>query len=482
MAAGGTDRSTYSSARRLFAVGLGAIFVAAFASFGVQALGLIGARGIAPVAELLEHARTAFGDGALTKLPTLFWLQASDPAIIAVCVAGCVTGAVMVAGFCPGACAVVSWALYLSLCSVSSPFLDFQWDALLLETGLVGALMLPWKWRPDWADETPRQQVGRWLVWWLLFRLMFESGLVKLTWGDATWLELRALDFHFETQPLPTPTAWYAHQLPRFVLRAATVLTFLLEMGVPFLLLAPRRWRRAGALSMIILQFGILLTGNYAFFNWLTIALCLTLFDDRTSAMRRLATAPLSSDPQTRIRWAVAGAAGAFFFAATAPSLVESFRVSSPDPLGCLLGPTRSFNSYGLFRVMTTERPEIIVEGSRDGSEWKAYEFRWKPGDLIRMPPIIAPHQPRLDWQMWFAALGDVRGNDWLVSFLVRLLQGSPEVVALLGANPFPGAPPRFVRAILYDYHFTAIGSRDGWWRREKKGTYCPPISLRGSE
>jgi hypothetical protein len=179
-------------------------------------------------------------------------------------------------------------------------------------------------------------------------------------------------------------------------------------------------------------------------------------------------------------RWAIPAFIGVFVFAATGPGVLAAFNMRVPDLLGRQLWPLRSFNSYGLFRVMTTERPEIVVEGSRDGVNWHAYEFRWKPGNRYRAPGFVAPHQPRLDWQMWFAALDQVNRQEWFVNFLVRLLQGSPDVLALLDWNPFPDEPPRYVRAVLYQYHFTRSGDgTTGWWKREERGLYCPPLSLR---
>ena len=471
---------SFTTARRGFAVALGLTFLTAFVSLGVQVRGLMGERGIVPAARLLNSAHTALGDAAYFQVPTLAWLGGGDGMLVAFCVAGAVLSLVLAAGFCPGACALGCWALYLSLCSVGSPFLNFQWDALLLEAALLAALMLPWRWRPAWSRETPPQRVGRWLVWWLVFRLMFESGVVKLTWHDATWTEMRALDFHFETQPLPLWTAWYVQQLPRWMLRATTFVMFVIEMIVPFLIVAPRRWRHGAALALIAFQVAILVTGNYAFFNLLTIALCLPLFDD---AWWRVRIPAAEKPPPHPAAWPIAGALGLFGIAATLPSLIGAFNIRAPDPLGALLGPTRSFNGYGLFRVMTTERPEIVVEGSRDGVVWRAYDFRWKPGNVRERPRLVAPHQPRLDWQMWFAALGEVRQNPWFVNFLVRLLEGSPEVLDLLASNPFPDQPPRYVRAVGYDYHFTR-GADDttAWWKREKKGLYCPAISLRPND
>jgi len=264
------------------------------------------------------------------------------------------------------------------------------------------------------------------------------------------------------------------------------LLMFAIELFVPFLIILPRRVRHAAAIALIAFQVGLLVTGNFAFFNWLSIALCLPLFDDGfwLEPMRRYfrvtAEAKAPAQPLPAWRWAAPAFIGISIFLATGPGVINACNKDIPDPLGRRLWSLRSFNSYGLFRVMTTQRPEIIVEGSRDGEHWEAYEFRWKPGDLNRAPPFVAPHQPRLDWQMWFAALGSVNREQWFVNFLARLLEGSPDVLALLERNPFPSEPPRYVRATLYQYHFTRWEDHTAaWWKREPAGPYCPPLSLR---
>ena len=464
----------FLSSRRLFSIALGLVFGAAFLSLAVQVRGLFGERGIMPAGEFLRAVQSHFGAGAFWEVPSLCWLGAGDGILVALCLAGALLSLGLALGFAPGACALACWAIYLSLCSVGSPFLNFQWDALLIETALLAACWLPWRWRPAWGMETPGQKFARWLLWWLVARLMFESALVKLTWGDETWWSLRALDFHFETQPLPLWTAWYAHHLPRWLLRVATFAMFAIEFGAPFLVLAPRRWRHGGALALIALQIGIALTGNYAFFNLLSIALCLPLFDDAFFPARwQKSMMPVEAPPCPKWRTVLAATGALLAAALTLPGLIQGFRVECPQPLAAL----RSFNGYGLFRVMTTERPEVVIEGSNNGVIWNEYAFAWKPGDVRRHPALVAPHQPRVDWQMWFAALGDARSNPWLVNLLARTLQGSPEVLAFYEWNPFPNQPPRYVRAVLYDYHFTRAGE-PGWWRREKRGIYYPAISL----
>ncbi len=297
------------------------------------------------------------------------------------------------------------------------------------------------------------------------------------------WRNLTALRYHYETQPLPTPFAWYFHQLPASAQKLSCVFVFLVELVVPFLLLAPRRVRFFAGGATVLLQVLIFLTGNYAFFNLLTVALCLLLFDD--AAFRR---SPREATARTRgsaLQGSVSAVLLTLILLASGFQLLETFWGWMPRPAAAALGAIAPFgvvNTYGLFAVMTTSRPEIVIEGSNDGRTWMEYGFKYKPGDLKRLPMWVQPYQPRLDWQMWFAALDGYQSEPWFGNFIVRLLEGSPDVLALVGKNPFPNASPRYIRAQLYDYHFTTIGERrsDGnWWRRDLKGEYLPTVSLR---
>lgn len=487
-------RSTFTLARWAFARLMGVIFFCAFASLGWQIRGLAGARGISPAGTWLDAVWNHLGASAIWQVPTLCWFGASDAMLVTLCLLGVALSLLLIWGEClPGLCTLLLWLLYLSLCRVTNPFLGFQWDALLLETALLAALWLPWSWRPAWARITPRVHVGRWLLWWLLFRLMFESGVVKLASEDAAWESFTALNFHFETQPLPLWTAWIAHQLPHWLLWMSTAIMFLIEFVAPALIVAPRAWRHAAAGALIALQVLIAVTGNYAFFNYLTMALCLTLFDDTACPVRWRGWLPsLKGGPPPRPQaswapktaWSILSGVMAVVFMVTVLPLLGALGLIRGRPNEVLpsllekwLAPTMSFNGYGLFAVMTTERREIVVEGSNDGLLWKTYEFPWKPGDLNRRPALVAPHQPRLDWQMWFAALGTLENNPWFVQFLARVMEGSPEVLGLLEVNPFPDRPPTYVRASFYRYHFTRLGE-SGWWKREPLGLYCPPIML----
>jgi predicted DCC family thiol-disulfide oxidoreductase YuxK len=497
------EKSPDMLVRWLFLKGLGAIYLIAFVSFWVQITGLIGAQGILPAANWLSRVRQVLeaegaGMSRFRLFPTLCWIGSSDGFLRFQCGAGAALALALMAGLAPRFCLAGLWLLYLSLTSVGQVFLGYQWDNLLLEAGLLAILFAPCHLLPRLGHERPPRRTALWLLRLLLFKLMFLSGLVKLANGDVLWRNLTALTRHYETQPLPTWIGWYAYQLPVWFHKMSCVLMFTIELGAPFLIFAPRRPRMLGGLLLVSFQVLILLTGNYTFFNWLTLLLCLLLFDDFALARllpRKLSEACAraanggSASPLAppRLRWQGPIALAALLYGSISALQIGSVITTLPawtSPIMALhgwLSPFRSINSYGLFAVMTPDRPEIIVEGSNDGRSWKPYEFPWKPGALDRRPAFVAPHQPRLDWQMWFAALGDVRHNPWFVSFCIRLLQGSPAVLGLLDKNPFPDAPPKYIRARVYDYHFTSLEERrrtGNWWKRELVEDYLPPISL----
>jgi len=378
--------------------------------------------------------------------------------------------AALALGLAPFAMALGLWILYLSIANAGQDFLLFQWDALLIEAGFAALLLAPLGFRRSRWTEPPA--LSRWVLRILLFRLMLESGLVKLLSNDANWRGLTALNFHYETQPLPTPLAWYAHHLPGVVQTACVIGVFFAELIVPFFYLLPRRFRIIGAWITIVFQLLIAATGNYTFFNLLTILLCIPLLDDR-----HLHLTPL---PQQVRRLRIVPAFVAIFLIVTGISqlLLPARMVWLEE----VVQPSHIVNRYGLFAIMTTTRPEILVEGSDDGTEWKTYEFKYKAGDVQQAPRWVAPYQPRLDWQMWFAALTTYPNTPWFTQFMVRILEGSPQVLSLLKTNPFPDRPPRYVRASLYEYHFSDATLRRTtgvWWTRTFQGYYFPPVSLR---
>jgi hypothetical protein len=481
--------------RWLFLRLLAVVYLIAFASLAPQLPGLVGDNGLLPAGELLDAAREFFGADAYRLYPTLAWLNASDLFIQTLCWAGVLVAGTAIAGLAPVAAFAILWVLYLSVTVVGQDFLSFQWDTLLLESGLVAILLAPRGWWPRLATAREPSTAARWLLWLLVFKLTFLSGTTKLVSGDETWRNLTALTYHYMTQPIPAWTSWYAHQLPAWVQMLSAVGMFAVELTVPFTIALPARFRRTrtvGCVLMIALQVFIGATGNYGFFNLLTIVIYLSLLDDQVLArlvprpVRDSADAHPVRDREPRSwRWAVTTLA-CLLGVLSAASLWKEVTYTRSHPVadGMLrwTQPVRSVNGYGLFRVMTTDRPEIIVEGSRDGEDWTEYAFRWKPGDPARPPAFVQPYMPRLDWQLWFAALDPQGQARWLTPLLFSLLEGSPEVLALLDGDPFAGGRPRYVRLALYRYNFTHPDDDTGaWWRREFLRYLTDPVSLDGT-
>ena len=458
---------------------IGLVYLSAFVSFGVQAVGLIGGHGILPIAELAQVISSHAGTERFYAMPMLFWINASDLAIRLVCWAGAGFSLLLIFNVLPRLSLLALYVLYLSLLYAGQTFMSFQWDTFLLEAGFLSLLLS--------FAPTP----GIWLLRWLLFRFMFMSGVVKLSSGDPHWWDLSALSYHFFTQPLPTPLAWYAAHLPTALLRFATGGLFLVELVLPFLIFCPRRLRFCAGLGILLLQCCILITGNYNWFNLQTMLLCLLLFDDAAfqKCLPRRVVQVLSRRVPLRSSKAASIVVGAWGLVLVFVSLVQMddrFGGSPPMALRAIdqwIEPMRMVSSYGLFAVMTTERNEIIIEGSDDGVEWREYGFPYKPGDVARRPPWNIPHQPRLDWQMWFAALDDPRRVDWFPHFLERLLQNEPTVTALLAGNPFAEKAPRYIRAQFYSYTFSSAEEmRKGfWWQRRSMGLYFPVVQLKAN-
>src|SRR6266545_89542 len=429
---------------------------------------------------------------------------------------GVVLSLVLILGIAPALSLVVLFVFYLSLTIAGQVFLSFQWDVLLLETGFLSIFLAPWQlwprellWWPGSATPataSPVSRAGVFLLKFLLFKLMLMSGVVKLTSGDDSWgwlnhsfhwSALTALDYHYWSQPLPTVFAWWTDKTPEWFKHFSVAFCLAVEIVAPLFIWAPRRPRLVAAGLMIFLQIVIALTGNYCFFNLLTIALCLLLIDDSVVGTDRRAVrahtigAPNASPSRTgrtlldRLCSYGAIAVIVVTFPINAWLIFSAFKPQSRPP-GWLanfyeqLEAFRIVNGYGLFRVMTKDRGEIVIEGSTDGIEWLPYEFKWKPGNVKRAPGWCAPHQPRLDWQMWFAALEAPEQNPWLVGLIVRLLDGSRDVTGLLARNPFPDKPPKYIRAMFYRYRFTTNEERQqtgAWWKRQELREYLPTIS-----
>ncbi len=481
--------ASFATGTRLFVRMLAVAHLFAFGSFWYQSAGLVGPHGVLPAKEFFSMAHEQLGLRAYLEAPSLCWVFGAGHFIDILCAVGIGTSILLLAGLSQALCLATLWVCYLSLCSAGQIFMDFQWDSLLLEATLVAGFLVPWQLGRSGRGFDP-PKLARYLLWWLLFRLMFLSGITKLSSGDPTWRDLSALVFHYQTQPLPTVLAWYLNAFPLWFHKISCAFVFAVELGAPFCLLAPRRVRNLGAVSLIGLQLLIAITGNYAFFNLLTIGLCLTCLDDAWWSSLHLSAAPSDVDEaakcpagarMTLLRWFAAFSVGITFFESTA----AVSRVAARSPLvravAEAVGPFRSFNDYGLFAVMTVERPELVIEGSNDAKDWKPYTLPFKPGDLARRPAWVAPYQPRLDWQLWFAALAPPESSPWVGTVCEKLLRGEPAVESLFAQIPFPGSPPLFLRVVRYRYEFTSPAERastGNWWRRTPIDFYIPAVTL----
>jgi lipase maturation factor 1 len=506
---------TYFWARRWFLRLLGLVYLIAFVSLWVQVDGLVGSNGMSPVDQFLPTVRQQLGTDAYFLLPTLCWFNSSNAFLHFLCGGGVVLSLLLIFGVAPALSLVALFVFYLSLTIAGQVFCNFQWDVLLLETGFLSIFLAPWRlwprelmWRPGSATAAtayPVSRAGLFLLKFLLFKLVLMSGVVKLTSGDDSWgwlndsfhwSALTALDYHYWSQPLPTVFAWWADKTPEWFKHFSVAFCLAVEIIAPFFIWAPRRPRLVAAGLMIFLQIVIALTGNYCFFNLLTIGLCLLLIDDASIGRyveRRVPASQASQELRPpnirsmthRLSIYAALAVIVVTLPVNAWLIFSAFKPQSRPP-GWLanfyeqLESFRIVNGYGLFRVMTKDRGEIVIEGSHDGIDWVPYEFKWKPGDVKRAPGWCAPHQPRLDWQMWFAALESPQQNPWLLGLIARLLEGSHDVTGLLARNPFPDKPPYYVRAVFYRYRFTNNEERrqtGAWWTRQELREYLPTIS-----
>jgi len=424
---------TYCTSAWLYGRLLGITIMIAFISLWVQSAGLFGPEGIVPYSENLDQARLNNVNGSmaasrLLEKPTWLWFFPGTSGMTALFITGCSTAVLLILGVLPAISVLVSWSCYLSLQVVATPFLNFQWDLLLLEIMLLSLFYLPWQLREKYSEPFDPNGIGRWLLWLLLFKLMFESGTVKFTYFGSgstnTWLDLTALNYHYWTQPIPSWISWYFHWLPQWFHKLALLITYAVEMILPFFIFLPRRLKNIAITGLIFLQVMIIITGNYGFFNLLTIILCLPLLDDQTiPASIRMVFKPKNNENSRiglpRHLQSAVGAlvlsifvwTGCYYLRLDLRGNRSNITSESISPSGVTrslirsAGYSRSMNSYGLFRVMTTTRPEIIIEHSSDGDNWIPYYFEYKPVALQMRPKFFFPHMPRLDWQMWFEAL-----------------------------------------------------------------------------
>ncbi len=488
-------KSTHLLPRWIVLRALGLIYFSAFYSYFFQIRGLIGPQGILPAGEYLAQVRQALGGiHALWYAPTLLWLSSSDRALMIVCWLGIAASLAVIFNLWPRVSFFICLICFLSFVAAGQDFSSYQSDGMLLEAGFISLFFAPPGLRPGLGAAHLPSRLSRFLLQWEWFRIYFGSGVVKLASGDISWRHLTAMDDYYQNGPLPTWIGWYAQHLPHKFHAFTVLLTFAMELGIVFMMFLPRRWRIICFWLVTPFQIGIILTANYAFLNYLVLTLGFLLLDDgyirqllpqrwKLPAAARAAK-PLFPQWRTWLLPAQRGSAAVclwwIFYATTALLLAEIPHADIlPQRPARALEPFRIANEYGLFAVMTHERYEIEFQGSSDGQTWTPYPFRYKPQDPYRAPGIYAPYQPRFEWNLWFASLGKWREYQWVVLVEERLLTGSPPVLKLFAANPFPNGPPQKVRAVIWQYWFTDLETKrktGAWWRREFLGLYAPGL------
>jgi Lipase maturation factor len=466
---------------------LGLVYFVAFLCLVEQLLPLLGARGLLPIPLFLRHVSERAGSpgAGFLRVPSLFWLDASDGFLQAAAWAGVVLSIPVVLGFANGLLMAVLWALYMSFVHVGQDWYGFGWEIQLLETGFLAIFLCP----PLDAHPFPRRPPPPEIIWllrWLTFRIMLGAGLIKLR-GDPCWRRLTCLYYHYETQPIPNPLSRTLHFMPRWFHRAGVLFNHLTELVAPWFVFWPRRARLGAGVVMVAFQLFLIFSGNLSFLNWLTLVPILACFDDAflsrflPRALVRASARAADTAVPVRAQRLVAGAVVALVaLLSIAPvrNLLSGRQVmnTSFDRLDLV-------NTYGAFGSVGRERDEIVLEGTDDAvpgddADWRPYEFRCKPGDPMRRPCVISPYHYRLDWLMWFAAMSRPEQYPWSLHLVWKLLHGDPGVLGLLVNDPFPGAPPRFIRATLYRYRFARSDDPGGaWWTRERIGTWLPPLS-----
>lgn len=451
---------------------LGLIYFFTFGALSLQILGLIGERGILPLTPFLNRIRTFYPNSWLLTVPTIFWLNSSNKALMFVSTAGSLLSLALLAGITPPLLLVLLYFLYLSIVSAGQEFLSFGWEGFLLEITanafLISLTVVP----------TPLAWVS---LNFLLFRFHLQAGAVKLQSRDPNWKNQSAIAFHYLTQPLPNTIAWFMHKLPLRFHQVSCGIMFFCELIAPFGIFFDESIRLFTFAALFGLQFFIWATGNLSFLNHLTAIFCLILIPNGTFEFLGFSLPEITSTPLW-LEISISLAASLLL----ALQIIRLTHHFFPTPLFRKilqpLDPFHLINRYGLFAVMTTKRYEIVIEGSSDGTEWKEYSFFHKPSEITGRPRRISPYQPRLDWQMWFLPFSSFGSERWFTNFLGHLLQGTPDVLKLLKHNPFPDTPPRFIRALAYDYEFSSLQelkSQNIWWRRSLKGIYAPSISLK---
>ncbi|MGC8548214.1 MAG: lipase maturation factor family protein [Acidobacteriaceae bacterium] len=504
-------------ARWLFLRALALIYFSAFYSLLFQIRGLIGPHGLLPAGQYLPRVAQAFGIFRFWYAPTLLWLSAGPHMLMGLCWAGLAASVLAVFNLWPRLNFLICFVCYLSFIGAAQAFASYQSDGMLLAAGFLVLFLAPRGLVPGWGLRSTPIRAARLLLLWEWFRIYFESGVVKLGSGDPTWRNFTAMYHYYQNGPLPTWIGWYIEHLPHWFQKATAGATLVMELGLIFLAFLPRRWRIACFCLVTLWQAGVILTANYAFLNYLVLALGILLLEDRTllrfvPARWRKGFAspqakpeiepqstpeetiqpeepetPATSPPRVRthlrtLRLSVVAFTLCWISYATTLPLLQLFwsGVPLPEQPVYALAPFRIANRYGLFAVMTPARYLIEFQGSDDGTHWKPYPYRYQPQKLHQPPGIYAPYQPRFDWNLWFASLGDWRQYPFVLNCEARLLLQSPSVLQLFAGNPFPNGP-KYVRTIVWQYWFSTPEEKRTqglWWTRKPLGYYAPPLEL----
>ncbi len=465
----------YWLTRWLLQRGLAAIYLVAFLVAVNQFKPLLGTRGLTPVPWYLQH--TSFW-----RTPSLFYFHYSDRFATLLSWLGVAIAALALAGVSERFGTPVSmalwalmWLLYLSFVNVGQTWYSFGWETLLLECGFLAIFL--------GARNTAPPVIVIWMFRWLLFRVMFGAGMIKLR-GDPCWRDLTCLAYHFETQPMPNPLSWYFHLAPLAVKKLGVLFNHLAEVVTPLGYLLPwKAVRRTSGLIAVVFQVTIILSGNLSWLNYLTIVIAFSCFDD--GLLRRVL--PVHAGPLVPLAIPHQVALGVLAVVIAALSIRPAINlISAGQLMNASFEPLHLVNTYGAFGSISRQRFEVVLEGTSDSvvtpaSVWKEYQFKAKPGDLSRMPPLVAPYHLRLDWLMWFAALSPSYADPWFAPLVARLLQNDRPTLSLMSGDPFPDHPPQWIRAELYLYRFTTPDERRStgqWWMRRLSGEYMPPVSL----
>jgi uncharacterized membrane protein YphA (DoxX/SURF4 family) len=524
--------------RWLFLRALGVIYFSAFYSLLFQIRGMLGPQGLLPAGSYLQEVAKVMGRARFWYAPTLLWIASGDHALMVLCWVGVLASLLLLVNISPRGMLAICFVCFLSFIAAAQDFSGYQSDGMLLCAGFISYFLAPRGWKPGWGEQDPPARAPLFLLRLLWFTIYFESGVAKYFGGDPTWRDLSAMNEYYQNGPLPTWIGWYAHQFPHWFHQSTAFVTLSLELLIPWMLWLPRRARIVCFFFVTFLQIGIILTANYAFLNYLVLALGVFLLDDIfmvqfvpggwcnpvRRSLQQVSAGPwhislleafegsrepvslsltISADEPSK-GVSTAGVAAfklrsniwkafeatwlwtktfllAWVFYAMVFLMLRQMSPGLPLPTAPVtaLDPFRIANSYGLFGRMTWARYEIEFQGSNDGTNWVVYPFRYKPQGLNEAPGIYAPYQPRFEWNLWFASLGTWRENPFVIRTEEQLLLNTPDVLALFRCNRFAQSPPKFVRSVVWQYWFTDRAAKRAtgqWWRREFRGLYAPTL------